>query len=355
MGSTYVSGYSASAFRVREGYAFVTQEETCESNVHPQYPTWSPRSIGTASELAGRIVQHAYCCDGGMTRGPRGRWIRAEHFIECSEAAIRSADLLDWQITITFGHYLYDVPIGLLQPFEQLALACGVTDIASKDLVGSDGRCTRTLDLKNPLHGEVLLQFNRKHPREALAWRLFTCLPRTHSICAEGQPWAAFFPNEQDLRREAAAARDYLSAYRIVKLHSGRRPSEAHEAVVDVAGHLVSSAPLAWFCGDYLKRRNEACPGSSKRVLAAFRSWERQQDCSADISTMPAVARLLNPTGAENYVRRVAEELAGDQPVDEAFEVRDRDVLLCRLDCAARHFTVLLPSLAARSGSFALL
>lgn len=82
MGATYSSASAAGAFTTKRGNQLVFMwEELCESNVHPQVPTWNLVFVGDANGAMDRVFRAAASADGGSLRGARGRDISPEGYI----------------------------------------------------------------------------------------------------------------------------------------------------------------------------------------------------------------------------------------------------------------------------------
>lgn len=320
MSSTFVSGYRAAAFRTLGGFAYCLFNETAESNLHPRTPHWSAHLMGSLSDLGGRLVQFAYCCDDGSVRGPQGRHIRAEHYIKRSEDAIRAAVLIERPVALCFGKYLHDIPADLCGAFDAMAAELGI--VAASSTSGSDAgaRQVRDLDLSNPAHGELIVRFASAHRGRALPWRIFPHTPAAGG-CERG-PWSVPDLSPAQHRDEGNAARSYLAQYRLVDLacpYEGQSYVDAKTAVIDQGGRICSSAPLQWFCAGYLKDRNSEVFGASAVSLREFRRWEKEDREKVDFPALNIEASLLD--GQSEYARRCATELAGGELRADVFGV----------------------------------
>ena len=345
MGSTYVSGYRAGAFQISSGFAYITFHETCESNVHPQVPHWSAHQMDTLDRLGGRLVEHAHCCDSGMTRGVGGRNIRAEHYIERTEDSLRSATLMTGPLTLEFDKYLTTIPVDLVQPFDELAQRLGANVEPGSAGERTWPEHTRTVNLGNPVHGDLLLQFAREH-REALPWRIFRRVP-PQGPATPVAPWHAPTLRPDRVAVEAAAAADYLSRYRLVELTfqaEGQSYSDQRTAVIADDGQIISVDPLAWFCSGYMKERNTAAFGASRPTLIAFRKWAKVVELSHPLAALQieSVLAVANPS---DYVQSRARELAGGAEPTSPFAVQDRSKAWSLLHLVRDGLTMKLPQL----------
>lgn len=349
MSSTYVSGYAALAFKVASGYAYVAFHETCESNCFPQVPRWSAHYIGTLAQIGASTVEYVYCCDSGMTRGARGRSIKAETFIERAENAVREAPLFSSSIEIRFGADYRAVKSELLGTFDALAHQLGV-------LVQSPSQNTRRLDLVDPEAGELLLQFSRLP--DVYPGQLFSRDEvRTVGDRRQEKPWGTSRLTRLELAAEREAAKSFLDKYRLVKLMFGDGGGywDSQQAVFDLRGNYVTGSPMQWFCGGYLKERNSQRFGASLPMLSAFRAWEKQEALTTDMRSTPSDVRLLNPEATDEYVLKPARKLAGDQPLGGWFRVRDVDALRDVAHGMLEHnFALSVPALSTGSETFSL-
>lgn len=321
MSSTYVSGYRAWAFPTLSGFAYCLFNETAESNLHPRVPHWSAHQMGTLQDLGGRIVQYAYCCDDGSTRGPGGRPIRAEHYIKRSEEALRAAVLMEGNVAICFGKYLRDVPAELCEEFDRMAVELGVSPSSSTSGSGSDGRQVRELDLRLPSHGELIVRFEAAHRGKAYPWRIFAHCPGAGG--PQG-PWNVPEPHAAKLATEVAMARAHLEQFRLVEFDCAveeQSYADAKIAVIDKDGRICSCSPLAWFCAGYLKERNSTVLGASASCLREFRKWEQEERESFSFKDLSIEAALLDEQS--DYARRCASELAGGAQPAGSFEVAE--------------------------------
>ena len=126
MSSTYVSGFHAAALRRASGYAYVMFFETCESNVFPRTPRWRPQYIGSLPEVLSQIVEYVDCCDGGMTKGARGRPISSNTFVRRCEQALSIANLVtDQRVTLEFGPAFRAIAPEKLAAFDAAAQDAG--------------------------------------------------------------------------------------------------------------------------------------------------------------------------------------------------------------------------------------
>jgi hypothetical protein len=82
MGATYSSASAAGAFTTKRGNQLVFMwEELCESNVHPQVPTWNIVYVGDSNGAMDRVFRAAASAEGGSLRSARGRYISPEGYI----------------------------------------------------------------------------------------------------------------------------------------------------------------------------------------------------------------------------------------------------------------------------------
>lgn len=346
MGSTYLSGYRAGAFQTSSGFAYVSFNQSCESNVFPQNPHWSAHRLDTLSGMGGKIVEHAYCCDSGSTRGPRGRDIRAEHYVEQTEASIRQATLLTGPLNLVFGEYLSDVPGKLLDPFDDLTRRLNVSVVSEVHGARDWVRHIRTVQLGDPTHGDLLLQFSKDHIGIAYPWRMFRHVP------PEGMPIAGANWQPAELRPdriaiEAAAAASFLSKYRLIDLHwqgDGRDYLNKHATVIDAQGQILAVDPLAWFCGGYLKERNSTAFGASRPALLAYRRWVKTVESSHSLESLQ-IESVLNDSNVSDYILSRAQQLAGGADPTSPFVVEDKQTAWSLLHLVRDGLVIKLPQL----------
>lgn len=345
MSSTWVSGYRAGAFQTSSGFAYVTFHETCESNVFPRTPRWGAHQIDTLDRLGGKLVEHAYCCDGGMVRGPHGRSIRAEHYIERTEDALRSATLLTGPLTLEFDTYLNCLPVDRLQTFDALAQRLGIAvEHESVDKPSSRGHI-RKLDLDNPVHGDLLVQLAQSHS-EVLAWRIFRYAPEQGQECCT-KPWHAPRLAPKGAAVEASSAAEYLSQFRLVNLaghYEGQGYTDHRTTVLADDGSIVSDDPLAWFCRNYMRQRNMAAFGASKPALATFRKWSKVVEMSYKIADLE-IESVLTACKPDPYTLSRARDLASGGDPTSPFVIQDRNKAWSMMHLLHSGLTMKLPQL----------
>ncbi len=345
MSSTWVSGYRAGAFQTSSGFAYVTFHETCESNVYPRTPRWGAHQIDTLDRLGGRLVEHAYCCDGGMVRGPHGRSIRAEHYIERTEDALRSATLLTGPLTLEFDIYLNSLPVERLQSFDALSQRLGVAVEHESADKPSTRRHIRKLDLNNPVHGDLLVQFAQSYS-EVLAWRIFRYAPEQGPECCV-KPWHASRLEPKGAAVEANTAAEYLSQFRLVNLaghYEGQGYTDHRTTVIADDGSIVSDDPLAWFCRTYMKQRNMAVFGASKPALATFRKWAKVVEMSYQIADLQ-IESVLTASKPDEYTLSRARDLANGGDPTSPFVIQDRNKAWSLMHLLQSGLTMKLPQL----------
>lgn len=132
--------------------------ETCESNCFPQTPRWRPQYVGALPEVLTQLVEHVDCCDGGMTKGPRGRSIRSETFVLRCEEALAAANLFHDRLSLEFGKYGRSIAPEKLAEFDAAAQRAGITIPYARD---GEQNAIRTVDLSDPAAVEVVLAFQR--------------------------------------------------------------------------------------------------------------------------------------------------------------------------------------------------
>ena len=88
MSSTFISGRAV--IRLTQGAnPFVALfEETAESNLYPQIPSWSCWFIGRLSEGLEKIIRGSYYFDGGCKKGARGRAMKPESDLKAWKQAL---------------------------------------------------------------------------------------------------------------------------------------------------------------------------------------------------------------------------------------------------------------------------
>lgn len=112
MSSTWVSGVRAAACVDDEtGEVFyLLSEETCESNVFPRRPHWSPRFFGTASSCMAAIVRWSSGCEGGGVKAGNGREFSPSGFIsKWREAMSEPVRLEKRAVRAKFGSGFYEI------------------------------------------------------------------------------------------------------------------------------------------------------------------------------------------------------------------------------------------------------
>jgi hypothetical protein len=118
MGATYSSASAAGAFTTKRGNQLVFMwEELCESNVHPQVPTWNLVFVGDANGAMDRVFRAAASAEGGSLRGARGRDISPEGYIgrwkeKISQPQDMNANGAEYVFELSMGNGFYD-PINL--------------------------------------------------------------------------------------------------------------------------------------------------------------------------------------------------------------------------------------------------
>jgi hypothetical protein len=298
MSSTYVSGFHAAALRRASGYAYVMFFETCESNVFPRTPRWRPQYVGSLPEVLSQIVEYVDCCDGGMTKGARGRPISSNTFVRRCEQALSVANLVtDQRVTLEFGRAFGAIAPDRLAAFDAAAQAAGIViHFAREDDPQGVTPAIRTVDLGDPATVEVVLAFQREH--QVPLWQIFE-MGRSARLPGHGD-WTPPAATPSELDRVSEAARQHLGTHRVVKLRCPwpeRTYVQEEYLVLDARHQILSADPLRWFCQGFLGDGRCKKLAESSAALKAFRAWMAAATVVMDAATCEVVATA---TGASD-------------------------------------------------------
>lgn len=169
MGATYSSASAAGAFTTKRGNQLVFMwEELCESNVHPQVPTWNLVFVGDANGAMDRVFRAAASAEGGSLRGARGRDISPEGYISRwmkEFANLRDIGAFnDYSFELSMGNGFYD-PINLGKYEEKSypkpdAIFDAISDYGLPDVVERIKNSERVA-LSVFEHGELMVMLNK--------------------------------------------------------------------------------------------------------------------------------------------------------------------------------------------------
>jgi hypothetical protein len=185
--------------------------ETCESNCFPQTPRWRPQYVGSLPEVLTQLVEHVDCCDGGMTKGARGRSIRSETFVLRCEEALAAANLFHDRLSLEFGKYGRAIAPEKLAAFDAAAQRAGITIPYARD---GEQHAIRTVDLSDPAAVEVVLAFQRES--KVPVWQIFDT---SNMVRLPGHgDWTPPAAIPQELARVSEEARQHLATYRVINM-----------------------------------------------------------------------------------------------------------------------------------------
>jgi hypothetical protein len=164
MGATYSSASAAGAFTTKRGNQLVFMwEELCESNVHPQVPTWSLVFVGDANGAMDRVFQAAASAEGGSLRGSRGRDISPEGYISRWKKELsqpRDMNGVDYFFELYAGNRFYD-PINLAsENYSPDAIFDVINDFGLPEVVDRIKNGEK-VSLSLFEHGELMVMLNK--------------------------------------------------------------------------------------------------------------------------------------------------------------------------------------------------
>lgn len=298
MSSTYVSNFYAAALRRASGYAYVMYFETCESNVVPRTPRWRPQYVGSLPEVLSQVVEYVDCCDDGLTKGARGRPISSSAFVRRCEEALSEANLVTEQrMSLEFGRGFRAIAPDKLAVFDAAAQGAGITIHFARN--GDEQTSTpaiRTVDLGDPATVDVVLAFQRE--ANVPLWQIFEM---SHMARLPGHgDWTPPAATPRDLDSTSEAARQHLSAHRVVKMRCpwpGSSYVQEEHLVLDAQHQVLSANPLRWFCQGFLSEGRCTRLGESLAAFRAFRAWMTAATVAMDATACEVVATA---TGASD-------------------------------------------------------
>ena len=344
MSSTYVSGFFAAALRRASGYAYVMYFETCESNVTPRTPRWRPQYVGSLPEVLSQIVEYVDCCDDGMTKGTRGRPISSTTFVRRCEEALSSANLVTEQrVTLEFGRGFRAIAPVKLAAFDIAAQRAGITIHFTRN--GDEQTSTpaiRTVDLGDPTTVDVILAFQRE--AEVPAWQIFD-MSTLARLPGHGD-WTPPAATPKELAAASDAARDFLSAHRVINMRCpwpGSSYVQEEYLVLDAEHQVVGANPLRWFCQDFLGDGRCKKLGESLAALKVFRSWMGAGTVAMDAATCEVVATATGDAGGEEaaaLAEKLTEGRSRSLPARGPAAAVFRDLRYCE----AARFNVVAPA-----------
>lgn len=297
MSSTYVSNYYAAALRRASGYAYVMYFETCDSNVVPRKPRWCAHHVGSLSQVLSQLVEYVDCCDDGLTKGARGRPLRAETFVRRSEKALSAADLVIERVTLEFGRGGRAIAPEKLAEFDAAAQRSGITIHFARDGEQHGSKyAIRTVDLDDPATVDVVLAFQRD--ADVPVWQIFD-MSHMARRPAHGD-WTPATATPKDLAQASDSARQHLAAHCIIKMRCpwpGSSYVQEESLVLDAQHEVLSANPLRWFCQHFLAEGRCTKLGESLASLKAFRAWMDAATIAVDASACEVVATATGASG----------------------------------------------------------
>lgn len=312
MSSTYVSNYFAAALRRASGYAYVMFFETCESNVFPQTPRWRPQYAGSLPQVLAQVVEYVDCCDGGMTKGARGRAIRSETFVRRCEEALAGANLVTDRLTLEFGKYGRSIAPEKLAVFDAAAQHAGITIHFTRD---GDQHAIRTVDLGDPATVDVVLGFQRE--AQVPVWQIFD-ISNMARLPGHGD-WTPPAATSSELDRVSEAARQHLGTHRVVKMRCqwpGSSYVQEEHLVLNAAHQILTANPLRWFCEEFLAEGRCTKLGESLAAMKAFRAWMTAAAVAMDATACEVVATATGASAeaAANLAQKLTEGRSSSLP-----------------------------------------
>lgn len=249
MGSTYSVQKQAAAIVAPNGSIyFALFEQTYESNVFPQRPTWCAIYFGTAEACMDRIISHATACEGGMLKEKGGDATPSAYIKHWREAMADPVSLRRGVVSAEFGKGIYTLDDDKRSAIDAILAKHGhpgVIDNKVSIKVGEQPELLQAIiDARTP------------------AWKF---IDRSDVIHESAKDWAAYSPSL------CSGAVPELDVFYIQE-----KPNYDREHWVRLDGQMVSMGWSYSIIGHLIDRFGKPAektnPGSVESVIKAIRA-----------------------------------------------------------------------------------